>query len=130
VKPQDWISAARVLVDGEEHVGFLKWASSEPQERWGRARRGSRPWARCQDGAAALSRVEGRRRSPERRARASVLYRVRAPATLVPWGQHRWIRVGGSLLSPLSPIKQTLYHLSHSASPVPPVLFCFGFFPR
>ncbi|XP_034849800.1 endoplasmic reticulum membrane protein complex subunit 7 isoform X1 [Mirounga angustirostris] len=24
VKPQDWISAARVLVDGEEHVGFLK----------------------------------------------------------------------------------------------------------
>ncbi|XP_019374515.1 PREDICTED: ER membrane protein complex subunit 7 [Gavialis gangeticus] len=24
VKPQDWIAAARVLVDGEEHVGFLK----------------------------------------------------------------------------------------------------------
>lgn len=24
VKPQDWISGARVLVDGEEHVGFLK----------------------------------------------------------------------------------------------------------
>lgn len=24
VKPQDWISAARVQVDGEEHVGFLK----------------------------------------------------------------------------------------------------------
>ncbi|XP_032545718.1 ER membrane protein complex subunit 7 [Chiroxiphia lanceolata] len=24
VKPQDWIAGARVLVDGEEHVGFLK----------------------------------------------------------------------------------------------------------
>lgn len=24
VKPQDWVSGARVLVDGEEHVGFLK----------------------------------------------------------------------------------------------------------
>ncbi|XP_030636882.1 ER membrane protein complex subunit 7-like [Chanos chanos] len=24
VKPQDWISAARVLVDGEEHVGFFR----------------------------------------------------------------------------------------------------------
>ncbi|XP_029454759.1 ER membrane protein complex subunit 7 [Rhinatrema bivittatum] len=24
VKPQDWVWAARVLVDGEEHVGFLK----------------------------------------------------------------------------------------------------------
>ncbi|XP_028933245.2 ER membrane protein complex subunit 7 [Ornithorhynchus anatinus] len=24
VKPQDWIAAARVLVDGEDHVGFLK----------------------------------------------------------------------------------------------------------
>lgn len=26
VKPQDWIAGARVLVDGEEHIGFLKWA--------------------------------------------------------------------------------------------------------
>lgn len=24
VKPQDWVAGARVLVDGEEHVGFLK----------------------------------------------------------------------------------------------------------
>lgn len=24
IKTHDWVSAARVLVDGEEHVGFLK----------------------------------------------------------------------------------------------------------
>lgn len=24
LKTQDWVSAARVLVDGEEHVGFLR----------------------------------------------------------------------------------------------------------
>lgn len=25
VKTQDWVSAARVLVEGEEYVGFLRW---------------------------------------------------------------------------------------------------------
>ncbi|XP_064368513.1 endoplasmic reticulum membrane protein complex subunit 7 isoform X1 [Dromaius novaehollandiae] len=33
VKPQDWIAGARVLVDGEEHVGFLK-RSQRPVLWW------------------------------------------------------------------------------------------------
>lgn len=27
IKTQDWISTARVLVEGEEYVGFLKWVA-------------------------------------------------------------------------------------------------------
>lgn len=37
VKPQDWIAGARVLVDGEEHVGFLKWEAGGAGQGLGRA---------------------------------------------------------------------------------------------
>lgn len=60
VKPQDWISAARVLVDGEEHVGFLKWASYGQRESgWRGSRKGipSRR-AKCQELTTSLSEGE------------------------------------------------------------------------
>lgn len=34
IKTQDWVSTARILVEGEEYVGFLRWEAGGNALHW------------------------------------------------------------------------------------------------